>query len=347
VLIAFLNDLQAGSAYGEYALEALAKSESKALAAKTLTYVYSFVFPWTKPLREMFKPLMKGHDAGLRTGDTESLGWAALKNLLQLRLYAGTCLDELAVNFEQLSSQMKAMKLNLAYTFMQPVHQAVLNLTGIDNVNDPTSPVGKVLSQDEFDACFLDRFYKPLLCIHECLLLTYFGKHERHAQLLADMGPNYVVEALPSAPENMINTFVNGLSSFTAARETGQKRYAKLGTLCRDRIKKWKKQGNPNVIHYDMFLGAEYHALKGTKRSDVVKMYNSRAIRTSLDGDFIQDAALACKRLGEFQMTVSPCNMNEGYRQIRKAAEYWMTSWGAVGKVRDLEGKYPKAFDGF
>jgi len=190
---------------------------------------------------------------------------------------------------------------------------------------------------------WLNPFFKPSLCIHECLLLRYFGKHKHHAELFTGMGPDYVAQALPAAPENMINTFINGLSCFAAARETGEKRHAKLGQVCRDRIKKWAKQGNPNVQHYNLFLGAEYHALKGTKRLDVVKRYKN-AIRSSLDGDFIQDAALACERLGEFQMTVSPCDMREGYRQIRQAAEYWMT-WGARGKVRDLGEKYPDAFD--
>jgi len=192
---------------------------------------------------------------------------------------------------------------------------------------------------------WLNPFFKPSLCIHECLLLRYFGKHKHHAELFTGMGPDYVAQALPAAPENMINTFINGLSCFAAARETGEKRHAKLGQVCRDRIKKWAKQGNPNVQHYNLFLGAEYHALKGTKRLDVVKRYKN-AIRSSLDGDFIQDAALACERLGEFEMTVSPCDMDEGHRYIRQAAEYWM-SWGARGKVRDLEGKYPKAFDAF
>jgi len=344
LLIGLKDDLQTANFYGDLGLELIEKGDTKALAARTLFVGRSFVSAWMTPLKDSFEPLTKAYNIGLTTGDTENMSWAAV-NWLQLQLYAGANLDTLQVDFEELLSQMKAMKMHLAYTFMQPVYQAVLNLLGADNLDDPTNLVGKALSQDEFNTCLSDPFFKPSLCIHKCLVLTYFGKHRHHAELFAGMGPDYVAQALMAAPENMINTFVNGLSCFAAAHEAGEKRYATLGKVCRDRIKKWTKQGNPNVRHYDVFLDAEYYALKKKKGVDVVETYK-RAISASLDGDFIQDAALACERLGEFHLTESPGNLDEGYRQIRQASEYWM-AWGAAGKVRDLEGKYPFAFDAF
>jgi hypothetical protein len=170
--------------------------------------------------------------------------------------------------------------------------------------------------------------------------LTYFGEHEKHAALFAEIGPDYVSDALVVAPENMINTFVNGLSCFAAARDTGEKRYAKLGEGCRKRIRKWVQLGNPNVKHYDFLLDAEYHALH-KKHSIALDRYHS-AIVSATDGGFIQDAALASERLAEFHLKVSG-DTREAHNRIRQSAGYWL-AWGAGGKVRHLEAKYPDAF---
>ena len=339
ILVGLFNDLQNATIYGEHALELLAKSDTKALAARTTFFVHSFIFTWTKPLREMFNPLMEAYEMGLRSGDTANTGWSAV-NWLQIKLYAGASLETMLVDFEVHLHQMKAVNANMAYTFMQPVHQAVLNLTGRDNLDDPTSLVGQALSENELGACLNDSFVKPSICIHQCLLLTYFGEHEKHATLFAGMGPNYIAEALIGAPENMINTFVNGLSCFAAAIEKGDKQFARLGQVCRKRIRKWAEMGNPNVKHYGLFLDAEYHVLK--KKNSMARERYQAAIVSAIDGGFIQDAALACERLAEFHIYVQG-DMNQARNCILQSADYWR-AWGALGKVRHLQAKFPGAF---
>ena len=339
LLVGLFNDLEKATQYGDHAIQLLAKSDTKALAARTTFFVHSFIFPWTKPLREMFNPLMEAYEMGLRSGDTANTGWSAV-NWLQLKLYAGTSLAALLVDFEIFSAQMKVMKIKLAYTFMQPVHQAVRNLAGRENVSDPTSLVGDALSDDELGECLNNPFVKPSICIHQCLLLTYFGEHEKHARLFSGMGPNYISDALMAAPENMINTFLNGLSCFAAAHDTGDKQFTRLGKICRTRIKKWANMGNPNVKHYDFLLDAEYYALQ-KKNSIALGRYHA-AIVSAVDGGFIQDAALASERLAEFHIHVQG-DVDEARNRILQSAEYWQ-AWGALGKVRHLHAKFPGAF---
>ena len=339
ILVGLTNDLQAASVYGELALELLVKSDTKAIAARTWFWVYSFVFSWTKPLREMFNPLLEAHETGLRTGDTTAICWSVV-NFLQLSLYAGSKLDTLAVAFETFLSQMLAMKMNQAYSFMQPVHQTVLNLIGVDNDDDQTSLVGGALDDEELQACLNDPFFKPSICIHQCILLTYFGEHEKHATLFAGMGPDFIAEALTAAPENMINTFVNGLSCFAAARETGEEQYESLGDVCRQRIKTWANMGNPNVKHYEILLDAEYYALRND-HSMALDRYQAAIVGAS-NGGFIQDAALASERLAEFYIHIQG-DVNEARNCILQSADYWQ-AWGALGKVRHLQAKFPGAF---
>jgi predicted ATPase len=68
ILTGIRNDFQGGSKYGEQALALMERCNLQATAARTTFCVYSFLFPWTKPLRSLLKPLLQGYDIGLRTG---------------------------------------------------------------------------------------------------------------------------------------------------------------------------------------------------------------------------------------------------------------------------------------
>ena len=67
MLTGILDDLQGGARYGQQALDLLPKT-SGTTAARTYFCVYSFSFPFTKPLRDLLKPLLESYDIGLKTG---------------------------------------------------------------------------------------------------------------------------------------------------------------------------------------------------------------------------------------------------------------------------------------
>jgi predicted ATPase len=68
ILTGALNDLQGGAKYGEQAMMLMERSKSQATVARTLFLVNSFVFNWTKLLRNLLKPLLQSYDIGLQTG---------------------------------------------------------------------------------------------------------------------------------------------------------------------------------------------------------------------------------------------------------------------------------------
>jgi len=314
IMLVVAGDFETAAVYGDLAMEALTMSDTEALAARTLLYVNNFISPMTNPLKNSYDPLMEAYDIGTRMGDTESLSWAA-GCLLQLRFYGGAPLDALQNDLEKLMPQMKA-----CYAFMQPIYQAVLNPLGQDNLDDPSSLVGIAISNKVFDSCLDDLFSKVSICLHQCMLLTYLGEHVKHAELLSGMGIDYVAQALKGGPDVLTNTFLNGLSCFAAAQETGEERYAELGEICHNRIKTWVEKGNPNVKHYDLFLDAEYAVLK-EQHIAATQKYES-AIGIALECGFVQDAALACERFCEFHVCISG-DSKEAERWIRQAAVYW------------------------
>ena len=68
ILTGVLNDLQGGSKYGEQALALMARSKAQATSSRTMFCVYSFLFPWTKPIGTLLKPLLRSYDLGLQSG---------------------------------------------------------------------------------------------------------------------------------------------------------------------------------------------------------------------------------------------------------------------------------------
>ena len=68
IMTGAINDLPGGSKYCEQALTLLERSKSHTTASRTIFCVYGFSFAYTKPIRSLLKPLLRGYDIGLQMG---------------------------------------------------------------------------------------------------------------------------------------------------------------------------------------------------------------------------------------------------------------------------------------
>jgi len=187
MVVTISGDFQTAAVYSDLALEALALSDTEALAARTLFLAHFFIFSWTRPLKNTYDPLLEAYAIGNRTSDTENMSWAIVSWLV-LRFQGGAPLDALQVDLERLMSEIKVVKNFTVYTFMQPVYQTVLNLIAQYNLEDPTSLVGIALSNEVFESCLNDPYFTISICFRQLMLLTYFGEHVKHAGLLVRTG---------------------------------------------------------------------------------------------------------------------------------------------------------------
>ena len=347
MLTGILNDLQGGTKYGEQALVLLRKTKSSHTASRTMFCVYSFLFPWTKPYKELLKPLLHAYDVGLHSGDTESATWAVAV-WLQVKLLMGSSLDTVERAASMYSKQMKDLKRDQAFYSLRLMSQTIHNLMGRNMPNDgnvsydPTSIIGDVISEDDLEYC---RTTSPFLqtSVHsfESILLALFGAHKRHADLTIKLGHDYVAKVQVASPTIVRDKLLKGVSCYAAARETGKKKYGKMGHLVRSKMQKWLDMGNPNIEHLVSLLDAEAMALKNKKISSakvVIKQFEV-AIAQAVRGGYKHDAALACERLGEYYLTELPKeSQDKAQGQFEQAIKYWR-SWGAMGKVHHLEMK--------
>lgn len=334
-----LGDLQGGSTYGQHALTLLSNIQSMTTASRTMFCVYSFLFSWTQQSRTTLKPLLQAYDLGLRTGQTESAAFA-IYHWLAIRYNIGSPLESLEADVSLYLKQMIDLKRGQAVKLLKCLYQGILNLMGEPHSEDPIHFSGKSLSEDDYNMAQKDSYWAASLYTYRGTVFAYFGLHISNADTLHELGHNYLEKKHPGSPNNMVDMYLKGVSCFAAARQTRKKKYAKLARICRSKIKKWLDMGSPNVKHYDTFLDAEAHALKG-KRFSAIKHYEVTILQAARNG-YQQDAALASERLGEYQLSVMNDHEEAAFR-LREAEKYWR-SWGALAKAEHLVAKYPKVF---
>ncbi|KAL7556639.1 hypothetical protein ACA910_014170 [Epithemia clementina (nom. ined.)] len=353
MLTGILDDIQGGAKYGDQALALLEKSKSSSSASRTLYIVNAFLYGWTKPLKDLLKPLLHAYDVGLQSGDTESAMWA-IHNWLVNKYIMGVSLDLLLPDLIVYMKQMKDLKRFQALYIDKCTHQMYLNLMGQNNLDDPTRIIGDALTEEDIEYCKKGTAVHQAMLhlIHGFLLATY-GRHVEHADLTLKLGPNYIIKSMVAVQSNPRDVLLKGVSCFAAARQTGKKKYAKVAHQMKAKMDKWFDMGNPNIKHYKSFLDAEALALankgkNGKKRSStqvVIQQYEV-AISQATRGGYKHDAALACERLGEYQLSLVSSttaaadeDRHQAQKRFAQASKYWR-SWGAMGKVHDLEQKY-------
>lgn len=268
--------------------------------------------------------------------DTESATGAILLHCV-LQLVTGVSLQTLREDLSLYSQQMKDLKRGPNLKSTLAMYQTVLNLLGIDNKDNPTQNFsGTAMSEADLAASRLEPFWNSGVLFFQGMLLTYFGEHARQGEVFLTKGLDYLTKVFVASPTNPVDFYLKGVSCFAMARQTKKQKYVKLARTCHSKIKRWLDMGNPNVLHYDALLDAEYMAFRG-KNFKAIKHFES-AILLAARGGFQQDAALASERYGEFQMEVMN-DLDEGRYRIRQAIKYWR-GWGAMAKVEQLEHKY-------
>ena len=237
----------------------------------------------------------------MHTSDTESATWSIF-HWLTLKYILGTSLETLEKDFHAYSKQMKDLKREQAEGACKYFRQTFLNLMGRDNIDNPTRMIGNALSEEELTHCLQNAFLSPGIHKSQTLLYAYFGEYTKLADSVIKLGHDYFAKAHVASPNIMWYTLLTGICCFAAARQTGKKKYSRMGSIMRSKLKRWLDMGNPNVKHYESFLDAEWNAQKG-KNFAAIKQFEV-AILLAARGGFQHDAAFASERLGEFQLTV-------------------------------------------
>lgn len=131
----------------------------------------------------------------------------------------------------------------------------------------------------------------------------------------------------------MIETFHRGISLHVAARRTKRRKYKQHAKNIRKTIHKWKKQGNPNVVYYCMFLDAEDAALRG-KHDEAETLYKE-AIQFVAKSGYLHHAGLFNALYADF-LWRERNDTDEAKYRLEEAMRYYK-DWGAHSVVEQLK----------
>ena len=287
------------------------------------------IYSWSERLNPIYSFLVTFRD-------TENAGWCIYLYIMG-KFMLGSPIQPMMNDLEAYAKQMKELKRDIVVAYSHMMHQALSNCAGRENADDPTRLSGDCVSAEKCHEYAQNVSLRDGYLQWSGFLQTLFGEHEEVAKTVLKVGHDYLEKAKPAAMTIMWDSFLKGLSCLVAAQETGNKKYAKIGTAIRNKIKQWADQGNPNVKHYVVLLDAELSALNDNL-PNAVRHYQYAIIMAGRGG-YLHDAALASERYADFQLKRKGDEDEAEYR-IGKAIGYWR-EWGALAKVEQLERKYP------
>ena len=328
-----LGYIQTAKAYAEQAICFTETHESGITESLVLCVTYCFTLHWLNPLQQMLKPLLKSYQVGMQTGDTESGGWG-IYHYTFLAFQASHQLESLANDCGVYSRQMWELGRIKQSTYFNVTRQLCLNLMGL--AEEPLVLTGIAMDEADYTrrASGESIHLRPFLLCHRILLYGYFGAYEQGAELALEVGD--LAKEIPGAAHVVMTACMNGLSLCHMARQTGRRKYKKGAKKSINTIKTWLANGNPNLQHWDCLFNAEWAALHG--RQHIAKRSYETAITVAARSGFVQDAALASERYGEFLVSELK-EPDEGTYRLEQAIRYF-SEWGAKAKVEQIETKF-------
>mmetsp|Transcript_6651 Transcript_6651/g.9568 ORF Transcript_6651/g.9568 Transcript_6651/m.9568 type:complete len:258 (-) Transcript_6651:166-939(-) len=161
------------------------------------------------------------------------------------------------------------------------------------------------------------------------------GEHAQGAEIALQVGSSYS-KTNPSHFSIMPETFSRGVSLYAMARALKNRRWQVEARKVHKIIRKWSRDGNPNVVHYESLLNAEKSVLKG--KYDLAEQYYRTSRDAALQRCARIDAAMATERHGEFLINQRG-KTKEGIRVFQEAIDLYKET-GAFAKVNQMECKY-------
>jgi hypothetical protein len=166
-------------------------------------------------------------------------------------------------------------------------------------------------------------------------MYAIFGEHKKGADLSISNGYDMATLSVGS-PMYQVSLFFGGISSFEMARKTKERKYKKNANKIHSTIKSWVRKGNPNALRYDRLLDAEKAAIDG--KSKAAHNHYQSAVVLAARGGYVNDAALANERYGEYLLHVMLDKQAAVFR-LEEAIKFY-SEWGALKKVELLREQY-------
>jgi PAS domain S-box-containing protein len=334
----YFGDYHAGFRFGQLGYDLVEKRGLKRFQARTYNNFGVQVLPWAKHLKAGRDLLRRAFEAANQMGDLTFAAFACT-NLNTNLLAAGDPLAEVQAEVER--SLAFAQKIRFGYA----IDLVSIQLGLVRTLRGLTAKFGS-LDDQHFDERRLERHLSgsPELAPAESAywirkLQARFMAGDYTSAVEASSRAQKLVGAWQTAPETAEHHFYGALSQAAfcdlALPDERQQHLDALAAHHRQ-LTIWAANCPENFENRAALVGAEIARIEG-RIPDAEHLYEE-AIRSARANGFVQNVAIANELAGRFYGS-------RGFEQIaqlylRNARQCYL-SWGAAGKVRQLDELYP------
>jgi len=327
-----------GFRFGRLGYELVEKRGLRRFQARTYVSFGNLVMPWTKHVRTSRDLLRREFEAATKIGDLTFAAYSRLDLNTNL-LAAGDSLVEVQRETEDGLEFTRHMRFGLVSDRITAQLALVRNLRGL------TRKFGR-FDDEQFDESRFEARLSanPALALTECSYWTRklqarFFAGDYAAAIDASLRAQRLLWTFPSCFETAEYHFYGGLARAASchfAAGQGQPHFDALIAHHRQ-LEVWSENCPDNFENRAALVGAEIARIEG-REIDAERLYE-KAIHSARTNGFVHNEALANELAARFYFA-------RGFKTIAhtylKNAWHCYLSWGAAGKIRQLEDLYPE-----
>jgi predicted ATPase len=333
LLNAIFNQPKAGFEFGSMAIKLNENLGDISLRCRILFVFYSFIFPWNRPIRELYNIYEDIISIGYQSGD---LIYVTYSTHLCLMLPPKTTIENHIELGNKYIEMVSDTKYKIGLMVLEVLQQFKLSLQDREN-----SKYFKINSKSE------EKFLENIKSIkYDALITVYLIKKLVDNYLFSDYEMNYdMLNETEKSLEAMLSSIITEefyvfaaltLSKlhYKANKKEKKKLFNQMNGYYK-KVKKWSDHCEINFLQHALLLEANLLQMKG-KYKKAASAYEN-ALSAAQKNSSLNDEALICEETAIFY------SMNNNIPEMEKymrQAHYSYLAWGALAKVQQLESAH-------
>ena len=336
--VGYYGDYQAGYRLGKLACDLVEQRGLKRSQASAYVMFGSAVLPWTRHFKINRDLMQRALEAANRTGDLTFVAFSYFTLITGL-LAAGDPLGEVQCESEHGLAFAQNMKFGLAVDIIATQLGLVRTLRGL-------TPTFGAFDDAQFDERRIEERFAstPGLAQAEC----WYWIRKLQARFLADDYDTAIEAASRAQPLLWTSVaifekaeyYFYGALSWAASCDSNSGRHAQHGEALaahHRQLEIWAANCPENFENRAALVGAEIARIEG-RELDAERLYE-KAIRSARKNGLVHNEGIAHELAARFYLARDlPTSGTAHLEQAR----HCHAQWGATGKVRQLEERYPQ-----
>jgi len=333
-----LGEYKTGHQFGQLALKLVRASGGAGLRAKIIHIFTGFINHWCEHAKTNNEIHREGFQAALEGGDLLFGGYIAFV-ISGNRDFQGSNLQESLEDSRKYLEFVRKIQFVDSELLITLANQRIRNLQGLTpdrfSLSDDSHDEEELLRKCKNSKMDLPLFYYYLVKLR---IFYYHGKFEEALELARE-ADTISAEALPTLqyPEQRFYYALILFALWPDYSEADREAFKKIIFQIMKQMKRWADSCPENFLHKYHLLNAENARIEGRER-DAMDLYD-RAIASSRENEFIQNAALSCELAAKFYISIGKKRFARIFFQ---EAYYDYRKWGAGLKALDIEEAYLK-----